>query len=176
MQCPRCLKQSLNPTELETGLICGHCDSCQGTLLPLLNYRHWLARLDYGVVEVPEDTLVAEDNTHALICQKCQHLMTKYRIDVATNHRLDYCGHCDEVWLDDGEWPLLKQLDHHYHLPHLITEVWQNQLRHQESQLRLYSRYRDLLGDESFEKVREFKEWLQEQDDKQSIRQFLLME
>lgn len=175
MKCPRCLNQKLNPAELEAGLVCGECKNCQGRLVSLLNYRHWLIQLDYGQLETPQNPLKVEDNVQAIICQKCNHLMTKYRMDVDAQNRLDYCGHCDEVWFDKGEWELLKKLNHHYHLPHLVTEVWQNQLRHEENERLLHKRYIKLLGDDEFRKLLDFKQWLDGHKAKVQIRQFLLM-
>ena len=36
--------------------------------------------------------------------------MSKYRINADKTNRLDYCPHCEEIWLDDGEWQLVEGL------------------------------------------------------------------
>ena len=110
MNCSQCKGYSLEPIELEPGLVAASCHKCEGVLLPLLNYQFWSSA---QVKELPTELDLdhIEDNKHAVICPKCARFMLKYRIDIDQANRLDVCANCGEIWLDKGEWELfnLKQ-------------------------------------------------------------------
>ncbi|GAB1264223.1 TFIIB-type zinc ribbon-containing protein [Aurantivibrio infirmus] len=174
MHCPKCKKSSaLQGLELEKGLVAAACDSCEGVLLPLLNYRYWADR--EPTVE-PRDisSSVVDDNDHALICPKCDHLMIKYQIGLQHVNKVDLCASCDEIWLDKGEWSLLKQLDIHLQLSRIVTDVWQKDLRQQRYLTLQKARYVEILGEDDYEKIDQFKEWMRSHSKKKIIKQFLL--
>lgn len=175
MDCPTCRDQKLEPKELEEGLVAAVCDQCHGALLSLMNYRYWV---DKGgadkLKQLDDDTVVIEDNDKAQTCPKCARLMTKFRIGVPSSHRLDLCTGCDEAWLDNGEWNLLKQLDVCGKLPKIFTDAWQRNIRIDRQQQRLDDRYESLLGLDDFQKLRDFKQWLDGHDEKTKIKHYLV--
>ncbi|WP_206019569.1 hypothetical protein [Pseudomaricurvus alkylphenolicus] len=180
MNCPHCKDVRLEPKELELGLVAASCSQCGGALLSLMFYRYWLEH--YAAKEAAEEQpdspepVEAEDTQSALCCPKCTRLMTKFQVGPDTDHRLDLCTTCDEAWLDKGEWRLLKQLDLHGKLPKIFTDAWQRNIRLQRQEQRQNERFRDLLGDEDFERAEAFKQWLNQHPNKIQIRQFLSIE
>ncbi|WP_020407894.1 zf-TFIIB domain-containing protein [Hahella ganghwensis] len=174
MHCPQCTGYTLEPKLLDENLVAASCPKCEGALLPLLNYRHWVNQRDADVEKVDVE-VISEDVEHAKMCPKCSRLMTKFRIDLRTQNKLDLCTHCDEAWLDKGEWKLPKQLELAGQLPKIFTEEWQRELRRQQQINRVNQRYQNTLGEEDFEKVRLFKEWMEQHDNTAEIRQYLLL-
>ena len=172
MECPQCNKHRLEPFELEIGLIACRCMHCEGVLLPLMNYRYWIDNNPSVEISIEEDSVV-EDQKQAKICPKCTRLMTKFKIGVDSKNRLELCSSCDEVWLDSGEWQLLKSLDIHDQLPSIFTEAWQRNIRAKKQAESLKQSYESQIGEESFAKVDAFKEWLDGHERKSSIIQYL---
>lgn len=175
MHCSRCKNTQLEPLELEPGLVAASCPSCNGALVSLMNYRFWIDRYanKMSAVEPANDAEISEsESIHS--CPKCSRLMVKYQIGLQTAHKLDLCAACDEAWLDKGEWQLLKQLDLQGKLPKIFTDAWQRNLRKQRQELALNERYEKLLGGESFARVKEFRDWLLQQPNKDAIKQYLI--
>src|SRR3954468_18124521 len=104
-QCPQCAGSTLVHAMLTDDLAGYSCGRCLGTLVSLLAYRAW--REHAGRERLPATPAAvadAPDSIGAMKCPKCRSLMSKYRISAEKTNRLDYCSHCDEVWLDEGEW------------------------------------------------------------------------
>ena len=55
--------------------------------------------------------------------------MSKYRIRSDKNNRLDYCPHCEEIWLDEGEWELVEGLVASGEFTKVFTQAWQYAVR-----------------------------------------------
>jgi len=172
MNCPQCKGYQLEPCELEAGLIACQCTKCEGTLLPLMNYRYWVDR-STEVTDEEFNGVVTEDNTQAKLCPKCSRLMTKFSIGVEPANKIELCTGCDEAWLDSGEWKLLKTLDLHDRLPSIFTDAWQRNIRLKKQEESLKSNYQKRLGEPVFAKVDEFKQWLDAQEEKGEIIQYL---
>lgn len=168
MKCSQCEGYSLEPLELEPSLIAAGCEKCGGVLLPLLNYQYWLTTLE-GSVDSHLDIDHLQDNKQAMICPKCARFMIKYRIDIDQSNKLDVCANCSEVWLDKGEWELLKALDVHEKLPLITTNRWQQDLNQQFLKDLQEKRYRDTLGDTAYYKSADFKMWLDQQKKKKIL-------
>ena len=101
--------------------------------------------------------------------------MSKFNIGNDTHNRLDMCISCDEAWLDAGEWELLKQLGLHDKLARIFTEEWQRDLRQQQKREVVRGRYRALLGENDFDRVDQFKQWLDSHENRESIKQYLIL-
>ncbi len=174
MNCPQCKGYKLEPVELEPGLVAAGCHKCGGNLLPLLNYRFWVNQ--QPDIEMSEELqVVAEDSTEAKICPKCARLMNKYKLATDANNRFDFCASCEEVWMDKGEWDLLKSLKLHNQLSKVFTDEWQRKIQIDQKLQSIRDRYSKLLGEEDFSRVEAFKNWLDKHDKKESITQFLLL-
>ncbi len=170
--CPQCDHSTLVHTLLAEGLAAYSCGKCLGTLVSLASYRAWREGAGRGQLPatsaaVPEDSDAA-DSVAAKKCPKCRSLMSKYRISAEKANRLDYCPHCDEVWLDDGEWQLVEGLALSGDFARVFTQAWQYAVRTEITSAMEEQRLRSLLGAD-YERVAQFAEWLQEQPAKQEI-------
>lgn len=170
-QCPQCTDSPLVHAMLTEGLAGYSCGRCLGTLVSLVSYRAW--RESAGRALRPETApairaLDAADTVGAKGCPKCRSLMSKYRISAERSNRLDYCAHCEEVWLDDGEWELVESLVTSGEFAKVFTQVWQHGVRAGVSRALESQRLRELLGID-FDRVEQFAQWLQDQPAKQEI-------
>ena len=169
--CPQCDHSVLVHTLLADGLAGYSCGMCLGTLVSLVAYRAWRERNSAGRLAVPAAALAdvePPDSIGAKKCPKCRSLMSKYRIDSARLNRLDYCPHCEEIWLDEGEWELVESLAISGDLAKVFTQAWQYALRSSVTSALAEQRLRELLGAD-YERVRVFAEWLQAQPSRHEI-------
>lgn len=148
------------------------CGKCLGTLVSLVAYRAWREntgrnRLTATPAAVP-DTIDAPDSRGAKNCPKCGSVMSKYRISARKENRLDYCAHCEEVWLDDGEWQIVEGLVAAGDFAKVFTQAWQYAVRAGISHGMEEQRLRELLGPD-YERVARFSAWLDEQPAKREI-------
>lgn len=170
-QCPQCADAPLVHTMLTQHLAALSCGRCLGTLVSLVAYRAWRDSAvdpsrDATPVAVPDAD--APDSVGAKKCPKCRSLMSKYRITVDRTNRLDFCPHCEEIWLDDGEWRLVESLVRTGELTKVFTQAWQYAVRAGISHGMEEQRLRELLGD-SYESVVRFAEWLENQSARTEI-------
>lgn len=174
MYCPQCKGYSLEPRELEPGLIAGVCPKCSGTLLALMNYRYWSDQhFQAHAAATHAEKVEAVDGEHAKQCPKCSRLMNRFRVGLDTNNRIDLCEYCDEAWLDKGEWLLLKSLDLADKLPRIFTDAWQRNIRLERQQRFMKDKYEALLGAEDFARVDVFKQWLDQHPEREQIKLYL---
>ncbi|VUD69363.1 hypothetical protein TDB9533_04730 [Thalassocella blandensis] len=175
MKCPTCSKEDLQPAEIEKGLIGAGCQNCHGVLISLIQYRYWLDHFQPSDDQIitEQGNNLAIDSKGAKLCPKCSKLMTKFKIDASSENRIELCGHCDEAWLDGGEWQLLKQLDMQDHLPELFTDAWQKKIRAERQHAHWQKHYTELLGEDAFAKVDAFKQWLDQHPKSSEIKHYL---
>lgn len=175
-QCPQCADSTLVHTLLTESLAAYGCGNCLGTLVSLISYRAWrespAGRHAMKDVPAAQPDADAQDSVGAKNCPKCRSLMSKYRISAEKVNRLDYCPHCEEVWLDDGEWQLVESLVTRGEFAKVFTQAWQRQVRVGISSAMQEQRLRQLLGD-SYERVVSFADWVQAQPAKAEILAYL---
>ena len=170
-QCPQCAESTLVHAMLTDGLAGYSCGRCLGTLVSLVAYRAWRERA--ASHELPAATAAVADNaaadsTGAKKCPKCRSLMSKYRISAERSNRLDYCPHCEEIWLDDGEWQLVESLVMSGEFSKVFTQAWQYAMRAGITGAMEEQRLRELLR-EDFDRFSEFARWLVKQPARQEI-------
>lgn len=175
MKCPKCRSTDLMPTRLEHGLPVMGCDDCGGSLLGLLYYRDWAERLDPEELDGDLPALVEmdDDTTTAMACPKCARMMTKFSIASEHRNRIDLCGSCDEAWLDDSEWNLLKSLELAHKLPRVFTDQWQRRVRDEKMQALREERLRRVVGEDDAARAVAIRSWLQDNRHKATIVQFI---
>lgn len=178
MKCPACKGPDLYPTKIERGLSAMGCKECQGNFVSLLYYRDWAERSGFEFESASEQAKEVEaENTHAALgCPKCSRIMTKYRISSEHDNRLDLCGHCDEAWLDKGEWSLLKTLNLGSKMPTVFTEQWQRQVRQQVSEESRRQRFVSILGEETVNEADKVRQWIAKEPKRVQILQYLSYE
>jgi Zn-finger nucleic acid-binding protein len=148
------------------------CGRCLGTLVSLVAYRAWRESAAGKEAVRNATTSVADldppDSIGAKKCPKCRSLMSKYRVTAEKTNRLDYCPHCEEIWLDDGEWHLVEGLVVTGEFTKVFTQAWQYSVRANVSSAMEEQRLRELLGAD-YDRVAQFAEWLQSQPVKAEI-------
>ena len=160
LNCPVCQTPALQPAKLEDSLPVLACPGCRGTLLSLVSYRHWRERPGSDAAPAaPADAAAPKATLSALCCPKCARFMTKFRVSADEGNQVDLCTHCDEVWLDRGEWELLERLALAGRLTQVFTQPWQYRLRSEQAQRRAEQRWREQLGAD-YERAREAREWI----------------
>lgn len=174
MDCPQCKHAHLEPHELEPGLIAAGCPQCDGVLLPLMNFRHWI---DRGGSQTGDETsiegLVVEDSTQAKLCPKCAGLMTRYQVGDTIDNKIELCSKCDEAWLDRGEWQLLSQMDIQDKLPSIFTEAWQRNIRTAREKKSVTEQFTRELGKADFARVDDFACWISDHEKRYEILNYL---
>jgi Zn-finger nucleic acid-binding protein len=169
--CPQCDQSVLVHTLLTDNLAGYSCGKCLGTLVSLVAYRVWRERFGSGTLQdmpAAEPDFEPPDSVGAKKCPKCRSVMSKYRISSEKHNRLDYCPHCEEIWLDQGEWQLVEGLVASGEFTKVFTQAWQYAVRAGITSAMEEQRLRELLGD-NYERVAQFAEWLQSQPAKQEI-------
>jgi Zn-finger nucleic acid-binding protein len=169
--CPQCDHSILVHTLLTDNFAAHSCGKCLGTLVSLVAYRAWREHSAHeALVQTPaaEPDIDAPDSLGAKKCPKCRSLMSKYRIRSDKTNRLDYCPHCEEIWLDDGEWRLVEGLVASGEFTKVFTQAWQYAVREGITSAMEEQRLRELLGGD-YLRVSQFAEWLQSQPAKQEI-------
>ncbi len=179
MQCPKCENQPLRATKLEQGLSAMGCNQCNGAFVTLLYYRDWLERTPLVESQVVEQKNMAKaliqvnDSKTALCCPKCSRLMNKYKISGESDNRIDLCASCDEVWLDGGEWELLKIFELSRKMPLVFTEQWQRKLRKQATQQAREQRLLKIASQDDLDEAKKVRVWLAEHPFREQILFFI---
>src|SRR4051812_37345021 len=167
--CPQCNDSVLVHALLTDNLAGYSCGKCLGTLVSLVAYRAWREGAPRAPAVVPAAIPAeAPDSIGAKKCPKCRSVMSKYRINADKTNRLDYCPHCEEIWLDDGEWQLVEGLVMAGDFAKVFTQAWQYAVRAGVSSTMEEQRLRKLLGGD-YQRVAEFAKWLRSQPAKAEI-------
>ena len=175
MQCPSCNTGTLLPTRIAPGgPACYQCNQCQGALLSIAPYLDWAKSAGAHPTPAAPLDMDSTDTKHALACPKCSRIMLRYNALADKAHGLDYCFHCEEVWLDAGEWQYLVHQGLHTRITAISTDPYQRRLREQAQRDAARERFRASVGDASFATVEQFRTWLADQPNKAQILRFLV--
>jgi Zn-finger nucleic acid-binding protein len=177
MKCPRCKTPDLKPTLIEEYLPAMACETCHGSCVSLLYYRHWaetqkLAAPAASSVSSTGPVATSDTNT-AIVCPKCARVMAKYKLTGTVANRVDVCSTCDEAWLDSGEWELLEALQLSHELPAILTDAWQRRIRREQSEGTRREILVRLVGEAGTSRVEEFKAWLARNQHKSHVLAYL---
>ena len=171
MRCYTC-EGNLTATQVEPGLHAGECAACHGIHIHLGDYRQW--RSVEPEVEPPEPSSDAVlDNAKALLCVRCKGFMLKFRMANELENFIDFCPACDDVWLDGGEWSLLKKLGIEDSLAKILTEPWQRKLKRKLFHELAADRLRERFNHADIDKINSIAEWLKEHPEKEEIFRLL---
>ena len=174
MKCTSCKQGTLRPAYLD-GLFASHtCDHCDGNWIYLSDYLAWLDKEGAEINLDDSDISVnADESKRALLCPKTGTLMLKYRIAKDTDHKLDLSPSVNGIWLDKGEWELLKQSGLAKQLNKIFTAPWQRQIKESRAQDVFKELYKKEFGEENYEKILAFREWLEKQEKKAAMLAYL---
>lgn len=175
MKCTSCKEGSLIPSFLEGQFRSHTCSNCDGNWLLIEDYVAWKERNPQFHFE---DNIVCEtdDTKKAIICPVSGLIMRKLRLSTTTDHRIDYSAAVGGVWLDKGEWELLKKEGLAGSLNAVLTAHWQRNIRINSTKDNFAEIYKDKFGPDEYDKVKSLREWLITQPNKADLRAYLLAE
>ena len=157
MKCSSCGTGRLEPSYFEGLFACHSCSSCEGDLILLGDFMRWQElNPESDFSPIAEVEVVLEDTSRAMICPLSGTIMTKYRISADTEHRLDLSPTINAVWLDKGEWDLLKKQGLANQLNTIFTNHWQREIRAVETSEVLKELYERKFG-EHYQQIKAFK-------------------
>jgi len=174
MKCSSCRVGTLTATHIEDLLYCHTCDNCSGNLIMLSNFLRWQEQNE----ETPQNQdiqleVIAQETTKAMVCPKTGGLMTKYKISSDTEHKLDLSPTINAVWLDKGEWELLKSKNLAHKLNNIFTDHWQHEIRNHKTSEILTALYKRKFG-EHYDEIKHFRSKLEAIDNKHEVIAYLL--
>ena len=175
MRCTRCKAGDLSPDFIEQQFRAHSCNNCGGYWILIEDYVSWKERnpqhkfSDIEVSELP-------DSSKAMLCPISGTIMRKLHISKDNSHRLDYSTAVGGVWLDKGEWELLKHEGLAGSLNKILTEQWQGEIREQKSEETFHHIYRAKFGEQDYQKIKELRVWLDGHPHKADLRAYLLAE
>lgn len=174
MKCTSCKQGNLIPAYLDYLFPCHTCSHCAGNLVMLSDYLHWLEDNENpDFVQASDAVVKAEETASAMLCPKTKVLMLKYKISQHNDHRLDLSPAINAVWLDKGEWELLKQEGLAGKLNEIFTDSWQRSIRAAKTSETLALLYEKKFG-ANYEKIKEFKTLLAEMENKSEVIAYLI--
>jgi Zn-finger nucleic acid-binding protein len=178
MQCTSCKTGQLKQSKLDKTLACHICDNCGGHWIKLDDYMEWHKTQEplQAVVEeigVEVDTL---ESTQALLCPESGAIMTKFHITSDTDHNIDWCNKSAAIWLDKGEWELLKEKGVADKLNQIFSEQWQEKIITETSRNTREAFLTNKLGEENYSRLKLVRTWFHEQsaEDKALMVTFLV--
>ena len=175
MKCTSCGEATLNAAYLEPQLPCYSCSSCGGSLLMLSDFLRWKDNNPNVELADCREKIEAEETSKAMICPKTGTIMTKYKIASDTDHRLDLSPGINAVWMDGGEWELLKAKGLAGGLEAIFTDHWQRDVRNDESAEIMTEIYKRKFG-ARYDEIKSFRDMLTESDFRSEAIAYLMAE
>ncbi|MBN1673434.1 MAG: zf-TFIIB domain-containing protein [Kiritimatiellae bacterium] len=175
MQCPVCKTKRCSPVELEEGLRASACETCGGRWISHEDYSAWLKHHGATLPEKPfsEVEFDVGDVQEAKLCPDCQRILLKYKVGHGLDFFVDHCPGCGGVWLDRNEWQALQGKNLHDEIHRIFSTSWQRQVRGEQMAAKLDQAYARRFGQESYAKVKEVRQWIQEHPQKRALLAFL---
>lgn len=125
MKCPSCGIGKLESSYFDGLFACQWCSKCDGELILLRDLKKWQEQHPESEFTVSAEVeMISVDTAKAMVCPLRGGLMTKYRISADTQHRLDLSPTVNAVWLDKGEWNLIKEKGLATKLSDIFTDHW----------------------------------------------------
>ncbi len=173
MKCTVCKTGKLSYSYLENSLPCHRCVECDGIWLKLDAYLDWLSKQDADSAEATELSISAQDSKGVLICPETGCLMLKFKVANQLDCHVDFSSACAGLWLDAGEWDLLKQAGLMYQVNNIATEVWQSRLRKERAHSIFEEKYEKLFGEKDHQRLKELRAWLGEKEKAREMLAYL---
>ena len=174
MKCSSCKKGTLERAHFEGLFACHSCTHCGGDLILLGDYIEWQAANPGSELSADASVdVVALETSRAMVCPLSGTLMTKYRIAADTEHRLDLSPAINAVWLDKGEWNLLKEKGLANKLATIFTNHWQRSVIAEEREALISGINEERFGD-NFEAIKSFKGLISGMPNRSEVIAYLL--
>lgn len=178
MNCTSCKNGALLPSFIEGQFRAHTCSNCGGNWILIEDFVSWKERnSDY---KFSDDITIEEseisDSKKAIICPASGTIMRKFRISSENEHKVDYSSVVGGIWLDKGEWDLLKSEGLAGCLNSVVTQNWQRNIRLNSAKQNFAEIYSSKFGKEDYAKIKEMRDWLLSQEQKSDLRAYLLAE
>lgn len=178
MKCTSCNSGYLKPSFIDELFRSHTCTACGGNWILIEDYVSWKERHPEHTfatcLTASEEEIVTRDTKKALLCPVTGAIMQKFRFSAGSDRRIDYSPPVGGIWLDRGEWELLKAEGLSGSLNAVVTSQWQKELRENSAREGFAEIYRNKFGDEAYSKIREMRAWLLSQENKSDLRAYLL--
>ena len=175
MKCTRCKQGNLLPSFIDELFRAHTCSNCKGNWVLIEDYIAWKERNPQVIFNVENDYQI-DDTSQAMLCPMTGLIMRKLKLSTETEHRIDYSASVGGVWLDKGEWELLKEKALAGSLNSILTVHWQRNIRLNNSADNFAQLYKDKFGEADYSKLKDLRAWLHEQPNKADIRAYLMAE
>jgi Zn-finger nucleic acid-binding protein len=174
MNCPVCKNFELNKREIEPNLYASDCENCRGRWLSYQEYDVWLkAKDDLPAVLPKKLKMMIPEFELVRLCPECRRILVKYKVGQNVPFLIDRCGTCAGIWLDKGEWEILKRRNLHDDLQKIFTDHWQEEVKKGETRTHLAKMYEEKFGKEDYAKIIKFKEWMENHEKEDEIISYL---
>lgn len=176
MNCPNCGEVRLVPQSLEANLVSLMCNDCGGHWIQSFQYWKWLDSNGGNLPEKLADGHVQydlADGDKARICPECTRILVRCKVGHGIDFYLDRCSHCGGIWFDRDEWAVLKVRNLHDDAHFIFSRSWQDQVLRQEREESRERWFERTLGAEDFQKVREFRDWIQKQEHRSAVVRYI---
>jgi Zn-finger nucleic acid-binding protein len=176
MNCTSCAKGLLKPTFLEGQFRSHKCNNCHGDWVLIEDYVAWKERNpNYKFADsISFEENEVKDSKRALFCPVSGVMMRKFKLSASHEHRIDYSAAVGGIWLDDGEWELLKSEGLAGSLNSVVTQNWQKELQKETAKVNFEDIYVSKFGHDNYAKVKAFRTWLDSQDNKADLRAYIV--
>lgn len=167
MNCTSCQVGTLVESTIDGSLICHTCNDCGGHWIKLSDYYEWHNNQESQPSVVDEIGVEVDtvDSKKALLCPETGGIMTKFKITSDMDHKIDWCNASASIWLDKGEWQLLKEKGVADKLNQIFSEEWQEQIIEETSRNNREAHFIARLGEENYSRLKIVRTWLHEQSD-----------
>jgi Zn-finger nucleic acid-binding protein len=118
-------------------------------------------------------SLTDDSHRRVLFCPESGWLLTRYQVGHSLHFHIDRSPVTGGVWLDKGEWEALKSKNLHTELNLIFTASYQKHVRSGEFEESLEHSFRDRIGEADFQKVADFKKWLDAHPKSRDIQCYL---
>lgn len=176
----------MEPIDLEPGLHAFRCPVSNGVWIPADSYWRWqesLEKLPHPKSPPPQvehrdendDSEEAKTRARrALLCPESGALLVRYRAGSGLNIHIEHSPITGSIWLDEGEWDILKQAGLHRELHVIFSSAYQHKISRQETKSRLEELFVERLGEADAHRVRKFAEFLAMHPRKREIVAYLM--
>jgi len=172
MRSPAYPDTDLELREIEPGLSAYVCPKSGGVWIPISSYLVWQASHKIAPSGPPNEYAPSpadDSKRRAMLCPESGRFLIRYKVGHGFNFHIDVSPVTGGVWLDKGEWEALKSKGLHVELNNIFTASYQRKVRTEEYVTALDQAFRDRIGPADFQKVSEFKTWLEDHPKRRDI-------
>lgn len=159
---------NLAEAELEPGLTSWRCPSSGGHWIPAPSYWRWHSQMppnlkkehsDRKISKVQQPSVDEQLERPALLCPESNCLLVRYRVG-GIGIYIDRSPLSGGIWLEAGEWNLLKENSIHASLHEIFTTSYQKRILREEARDALMHKFYTDLGEDVAEDLTHLAEWL----------------